>query len=98
MEIFKFIKWQWNRFNSDDQILIVSTVVIIAFVIVAILFNFGFIFSLLTVVGFIAAVLIGTSLIRATIKQWKRYNEQIDRERQAIIDKLAGKRGANGFY
>jgi FtsH-binding integral membrane protein len=90
MEFLRFIKWQWNRFNSDDQILIVSTVVIIAFIVAAILLDLGFIFSLLTVVGFIAAVLIGTSMIRATIKQWKKYNDQMDREKQEVMDKLAG--------
>jgi threonine/homoserine/homoserine lactone efflux protein len=98
MEFLRFIKWQWNRFCTDDQILIVSTIVIIAFVIAAVLLDFGLVFSLLSIVGFIATVLIGTSMIRATVKQWKKYNEQMDREKQAVIDKLAGKNTHRSIY
>lgn len=92
MEFLRFIKWQWNRFNSDDQIFIVSMSVIVAFIVAAILFDFGFFFSVLSVFGFMATVIVCTSVIRATIKQWRKYTDQMDREKQEVMDKLAGRR------
>lgn len=92
MNVLRFIKWQWNRFSTEDQIVLLSLAAIVIFIICAITFSLGFIFSIVTIVAFIVSILIIVQLVKVIRIQWNKYNKQMEQEQQAIVDKLAGRR------
>jgi membrane protein insertase Oxa1/YidC/SpoIIIJ len=92
MKVFSFIGWWWNKVHPDDKILYIAVLAIMLFVIYAVVTGLGFIFSVITVVVFIATVLLGTVLVRSVMAEWRSYNQKIEREQQAVVDKLRGTR------
>lgn len=90
MEIFRFIKWQWNRFAFEDlavafMLAAVACSVIVTWItsnIIAAIF-----------VGIIALVIAGllSAAIDLTRVQWYKYKRDKDFEAQKVVDILAGK-------
>jgi len=90
MEIFSFIKWQWNRFSFDDIVIAFVSVVIVCSVTVTWIVS-----TMVTaiLVGIIALVIAGLLLaaIDLTRVQWYKYKRDKDLEAQQVVDILAGK-------
>jgi len=88
MEIFKFIKWQWNRFQQDEKALIAMFVVGVISTICCLFYGFKLIGSV--VIGVIAFLLAGLVIIAyaGLCNQWRKYNLHKDQEAQRIVDIL----------
>lgn len=91
MEIFRFINWQWNRFDFEEKSLLI--IIFVGFITVPVALLYGFniwlaaLLALLSMVS--SAITIGIG-IRVKI-QWDKYKKYKDAEAQRIIDKLAGR-------
>lgn len=91
MEFFRFLKWQWNRFATDEQIII--SMVTIAIITFGISLYLGFTLgaSLLTGGGMFIFTGVGIGVFIASREQWSKYKKYRDHEAQMIVDKLRGR-------
>lgn len=90
MEIFRFIKWQWNRFAFEDFAVAFMLAAVACSVIVTWITS-GIIAAIF--VGIIAIVIAGLLLtcLDLVMIQWYKYKRDKDLEAQQVVDILAGK-------
>lgn len=90
MEIFRFIKWQWNRFAFEDLAVAFMLAAVACSVIVTWITS-GIIAAIF--VGIIAIVIAGLLLtcLDLVMIQWYKYKRDKDLEAQQVVDILAGK-------
>ncbi len=90
MEIFRFIKWQWNRFAFEDFAVAFMLAAVACSVIVTWITS-GIIAAIFA--GIVAIVI--ASLLLACLDlvmiQWYKYKRDKDLEAQQVVDILAGK-------
>ena len=90
MELFRFIAWQYNRFDFEEISLILSALVamITPFVVNSLGFNGGWIFASIFISFFVFISI--SALVYQTRVQWRKYKEFKEKEAQKIVDKLRG--------
>ena len=91
MEIFRFIKWQWNRFGTDEQIVIILVTIGISTFGAALYLGFTVGASLLSAGGAFIGSGIGIGVYIALREQWNKYKKYREHEAQMIVDKLRGR-------
>lgn len=87
MKVFSFIKWWWLQLELGTRFAlpIISWFVLIM---ISMLANMPYVALALASVAPIATLLF---LVAIVYNYWEKYNNHLDKERQGIVDKLAGK-------
>jgi len=89
MELLRFIKWQWNRFQYDEIVLgfdLIATSSTYAYV----WYTNSFLLALLVSAGVFFGIVLIAVIGQRIHKQWKLYIQDRDREAQRIVDRLRG--------
>ncbi len=96
MEIFRFIKWQWNRFSTDEKMLSLMIVCGLGTIPGTLYLGFTLLFSIL--VGSLVSIGIGCllAIFFKLVRQWNTYKLDKEKDAQMIINKLRGGRIGTG--
>ena len=91
MELFRFIAWQYNRFDFEEISLILSCLMAMAagFISVWVGIDFGWI--VFNVVLTLICTVCFCALVFHTREQWRKYKAFKEKEAQQIVDKLRGR-------
>ena len=92
MELFRFIVWQWNRFDFEELTLLFAAILTVAEICIGIYLTLGLgmilLYSLMT---FVCSVTAGAIVYNIRLQWWK-YKKERDQEAQKIVDRLRGVR------
>lgn len=99
MEIFKFIKWKWNRVSRDDKLIGLVGLSTVLGVVIAMYMGLTFIPILLSGVGCLIGSIIVITVCDHTIRNWKLFKKMQEEEAQRVVDKLrGGSTKTSGFF
>ena len=92
MELFRFIAWQWDRFNYEEVTISLGIVAMVVAIVCCATYGIsaGWAFLICMAVFFGTCALSG--VFWSMRNQWRKYKQFREREAQEIIDRLAGRR------
>lgn len=96
MELFRFIAWQYRRFDFEELSLILSSLVAISAGFICSYLGISFIGLIAGIVLSFFATLCFCALIYHARSQWWKYKRERDQEAQKIVDRLRGTRNGVG--
>lgn len=92
MKLFRFIKW-WTKDWGPNEIFVFFTfsILLSIFLLTAIFGALGIlIFAVILVSAFVVYIL--WNIFKHIYEKWKEYNIVLEKEQEAIVDRLKGKR------
>ncbi len=88
MKLFRFLLWQWERFDGFDRAILGSLGASVLFFISMLSFTDAiFIAALASSLLLFVVYLVVAGVVYVVRSQWKQYQQEADK----IIDKLSGK-------
>jgi fatty acid desaturase len=91
MELFRFLAWQWNRFDFEEISLMFSAMAAILVVFVSAYVGLSLGWLIFNAVSTLICAVCFCALVFHTREQWRKYKSFKEREAQQIVDKLRGR-------
>ncbi len=91
MEILRFLKWQWNRFDKEEVALISVIILLIAWITYGVINSLGFLVIFMGSLALMAIAAVSLIIVGTIHKQWIMYSKQKEQEALAIVNKLRGR-------
>lgn len=90
MQLIDFLKWQWNRFNQEEKVLVFIAICVIGWLVISIKLGFDLVAITVGSVAIFFSMIFLSIVIKLITIQWKRYIADKDKEADAIIGRLRG--------
>ena len=91
MELFRFIAWQYNRFDFEELSLILSCLNAITAGLISGWLGISFGWLIFNVLAALVSTVCFCALVFHTREQWRKYKAFKEKEAQQIVDKLRGR-------
>lgn len=88
MEILRFLKWQWKRFDSIDKLFLFITINTLICIIINVFLAYSLTIIILSIICTIIATIAIFSIIEKIILDWRAYIVHKNSEAQKIIEIL----------